>query len=69
MTLQMFAVRLQQHRARRVLQLRAQREIVAHAVFANAHQRPFVADQSDAFFRRQHLIHRVAQLVAAAALS
>ena len=37
---------LQQVGARRVLQLGAERQIIAHAVLADPHQRPLIADQA-----------------------
>ena len=51
---------VEQDGSRGVLELRAQREIIAHAVLADAHQRPLVADQRDALVGRQRLLDRVA---------
>ena len=58
---------LEQYIAGSVLELRAEREVVAHLVLAGAHERPFVADQRDALLRSEPLFGRIAQLVQGAA--
>ncbi len=54
--------------AGRVLQLRAQGQIVAHAVLADAHQRPLIADQGNAFFGSEGSVDSAAELTQRAAV-